>query len=126
MDHLRQPVDRQFTVAQGKDDPDPGGVGEHGKHLHGQFHVLAVRFTTTYAFICIHTQVISQSPTVSEHPPHRSSKAGSAAGSASGIAFLPVTGSARRRRIVLDQERRPVQRYGQPKEDPYEPCNDQP
>jgi hypothetical protein len=65
---------RLFTVAQGKDDPDPGGVGEHGKHLHGQFHVLAVRFTTTYAFICIHTQVISQSPAVSEHCPHRPSR----------------------------------------------------
>jgi hypothetical protein len=45
---------------------------------------------------------------------------------ASGIAFLPVTGSCRRRRIVLEQERRPVQRHGQPKEDSYEPCNDQP
>ncbi|MCU1548543.1 MAG: transposon resolvase [Arthrobacter sp.] len=37
----------------------------------------------------------------------------SCAGSASGIAFLPVTGSCRRRRIVLDQERRPAQRHSQ-------------
>ena len=38
-----QHVDGQFTVAQCQDEPDPGGVGQHGKHLHGQLDVLAVR-----------------------------------------------------------------------------------
>jgi len=59
MNHLRQPADRQLTVAQGKDDPDSGCVSEHGEHLNSQFHILAVRLTSAYFRICIHTYILS-------------------------------------------------------------------
>lgn len=35
VDQVRQLVDGQLAVAQCKNDADPGGVGEHRKHLDG-------------------------------------------------------------------------------------------
>ena len=60
VDDVGQVVHRQLPVAQGQDDPHPGGVGEHREHLHSQFHVLAVLLTAVYLLICIHTQIIAQ------------------------------------------------------------------
>lgn len=55
MDYVCQPADRQFTIAQGKDDPDPGGVSQHAENLNGKLHILAVGFPATYLLVCIHT-----------------------------------------------------------------------
>lgn len=59
MDHLGEPADWQFALAQGKNNPHPCGVSQHGKDFDGQFHVLAVRFPPAYRFICIHTYIVS-------------------------------------------------------------------
>jgi hypothetical protein len=59
VDDLGQLVDRQFALAQGKNNPDTRSVGEHGKNLNGQFDILAVRLAPAYLLICIHTQIIS-------------------------------------------------------------------
>lgn len=59
LDQLRQLVDRQFAVAQRKNDADPGGVGEHCKDLDGELDVLAIRLPAAHSVICIHAYIVS-------------------------------------------------------------------
>lgn len=48
-------VYRQFPVSQRQDDPNAGGIREHGEHLNRKLDILAVRVETAYLLICIHT-----------------------------------------------------------------------
>ena len=55
-----------FAAAQRQDDPHPRGVGQHGKDLNGQLHVLAVRCQRASVLICIHAHIVSHEC----HAPH--------------------------------------------------------
>ncbi len=56
---LSQGVDRQLTLPQGKDQPDPRGIGQHGKHLDGELNMRTVDLNL---HICIHMQIVSPMP----------------------------------------------------------------
>lgn len=58
-------IDRHFPRLQGQDNSNPGGIGEHGKHLNGQLNVLGVwlgvlDLPSRYLLICAHMQILPQ------------------------------------------------------------------
>jgi len=57
-DGLSQGAYGHLTVPQGKDDPHPGRVSEHGEHFHSQLHILAIS-PQGASIICIHTHMMT-------------------------------------------------------------------
>lgn len=55
-----QRADGHFAVPERQDDPDPGGVGQHGEHLHGELDILAVRSQSAHLLICIHMHILAR------------------------------------------------------------------
>jgi hypothetical protein len=60
VDYFRQTVYGQFVFTKRKDDAYPCCVREHREHFDRKLDELAVRRTTTYLLICIHTQIIAR------------------------------------------------------------------
>lgn len=56
---LGQRIHRQLAITKGKDQPDPGGVRQHGENLDCQLHILAVGPKRARLRICIHTQIVA-------------------------------------------------------------------
>lgn len=55
MHEFSEPIDRQLTLTEGKNDANPCRVGKHREDLHREFHELAVRLAPANLIICIHT-----------------------------------------------------------------------
>jgi hypothetical protein len=57
-DRCSQLANRQFTIKKTPQQPDPGPVGQHPKHLHRQVDLIV--FRKRNPTICIHTQIMTR------------------------------------------------------------------